>query len=182
MLDLHPYDSKILHIRKLTGLPLSGLFPWECQWLLNKIARCGGDVLEIGTYKGATAREIATAFPDVRLFCVDVAMPWYGLKPEEVGHEAKKFPNVHLTIQDSKTYAYPPNLGLIFIDGDHSWEGIRIDTERALSYFLDRTGTIVWHDYDATHECMPYLDWIARVNHLEIKHVQCTQLAFLDIK
>lgn len=181
MLPLFGYNSDILTRVKLSGDPLSGTFPWECQWLIDKARTISGDILEIGTYKGATARELALAYPGLKIFCVDAALPWYGQKPEQVGHLAKDLPNVYLTIQNSRTYAYPPTLGMIFIDGDHSWEGVRIDTERALDYFRNRSGTIVWHDYDPTHEVLPYLNWIHRVNGLKIKHVQCTQLAFLDL-
>jgi hypothetical protein len=181
MLRFHNYDSSILSKVSLTGKPLSGLFPWEAQWLVNKARTITGDILEIGTYKGATARELAVAFPNLTIHVVDVHMPSYGLKIEEVCMEAKDLPNVNLTIADSHTFSYPPNLGLIFIDGDHTWEGVRIDTENALSYFRNRHGTIVWHDYDPGHQVMPYLDWFERHINPGIRWVQNTMLAFIDV-
>lgn len=178
MLKFETYDSRWL-TWELTGKPLSGMFPWEIQWLINKGSGITGDILEIGTHKGATARELAVAFPHLTIHCVDSADASYGLKPEEIGMESKHLPNVSLTLADSKSYSFPPGLGMIIIDGDHSWDGVKADTEKSVNYFRNRSGLIVWHDYDPTHEVMPYLDWLVYHTGLPIKWVQNTMLAYL---
>lgn len=178
MLKFARYDSKNLKI-PLSGRELTGMFPWEVQWLIAAGYTIPGDILEIGTYKGATARELALAFPHLTVHCVDIVDPSYGLSAEQVGEEAKSLPNVRLTIADSKEFAYPPGLGMVLIDGNHSWNGVRADTERALGYFRGRRGLIVWHDYDPTHEVMSYLDWMDYHSNLEISWVQATMLAYL---
>ena len=33
----------------------------------------------------------------------------------------------------------------VFIDGDHTWEGVKQDTELALS-LIHKRGSIIWHD------------------------------------
>lgn len=175
------YKSEIWQEIKLTGKRLTGMFPWEVQWLIAKWNVVRGDILEIGTFRGSTARELAVAFPQRNIYCVDICLPWYGLKQEEVGEDSKEFENVILTLEDSRKYNYPDSLGMIFIDGDHSWEGVKADTERALAYFRTHKGTIVWHDYDQTHEVMPYLDWLETHSKLGIQMVQNTQMAFLDL-
>jgi predicted O-methyltransferase YrrM len=51
---------------------------------------------------------------------------------------------------DSKTYDFSKYYGkidLIFIDGNHSYEYVKSDTENAFK-MLSENGVIVWHDYD----------------------------------
>lgn len=180
ILNQHRLKDEVLALQ-LTGKPLSGMFPHEVQWLLSKIRGVTGDILEIGTFKGATTREIATAYPYIVIHTIDNCDPSYGLNPDEVGMECKDLPNVKLTIEDSGRYAFPPNLGMIIIDGDNTWEGVRRDTEKALDYFRNRHGTIVWHDFDVTHQVWWYLDWLFTHSRRDLQLVQSTQLVFLDL-
>jgi hypothetical protein len=147
--------------------------------LLDQIERTPGHIVEIGTHLGHTAKEIATAFPTRSLFCVDCCAPEYGLKLEDIGSATKGMNNVALTIMDSKLYAIPSGTGVIFIDGDHTWEGVKADTENALRHYKTHQGLIVWHDYNQEFEVMPYLEWIRFRNCLNIYHVQNSSLAFL---
>jgi Predicted O-methyltransferase len=60
---------------------------------------------------------------------------------------------------DSKTFDYAPFLGgvdLIFIDADHTYDGVKADTETAFE-LLRPGGVIVWDDYrwlDVHVECV----------------------------
>ena len=36
---------------------------------------------------------------------------------------------------------------LVFVDGDHSYDGVRADTEHAFRLLRDERSVIVWHDY-----------------------------------
>lgn len=180
MLPLHRYPFEVLKKRPLTA-EMTGVAPWECQWILEQVDKVQGHVLEIGTHLGVTAREIALAFPSRQLFCVDCCAPEYGLKQEEICRGAKDLPNVTLTLMDSKSYEIPKGVGIIFIDGDHSWEGVKADTENAFKHFRTHTGIIIWHDYCQEFEVMPYLEWIREKQRLDIKHVQDTTLAFLHL-
>lgn len=181
MLPVHGFDSKCLE-NQLTGKPLTGTFPWECQWLIEKIKGTKGNLLEIGTHRGTTARELALAFPDRQVFCVDVHDPVYGLSLEELCGEAKNLPNVKLILCDSALYEYKRSdeIAFIFIDGDHTWKGIQTDTEKAMAYYRGYHGTIVWHDYVPWFQSYDYLNWLRRTSLLDIKHVQATTMAFWD--
>lgn len=56
---------------------------------------------------------------------------------------------------DSRTFDYKPYLGtcdLVFIDGDHSYDGVRSDTKNAFRLLRDDRSVIVWHDYMRTFE------------------------------
>lgn len=179
MLLPHRYEDRINSV-SLTEKPLSGVSAWEMKWLLDKAAKYAGSILEIGTYLGATAREFAVAFPNRQVISVDIHDPSYGLKREEVGSLAKEYPNTKLFIEDSKTFTIPEGVGVIFIDGDHTWEGVRADTEKALAYMRGRSGTIIWHDYWIECQVYPYLNWLIENGVSEIKTVQFTTLAFRD--
>ncbi|NBW20399.1 MAG: hypothetical protein EBR82_71770, partial [Caulobacteraceae bacterium] len=43
-------------------------------------------------------------------------------------------------------------IGLIFIDGDHSHDGVQRDTELAMAYARDNGTVIAWHDYQEPAE------------------------------
>lgn len=41
---------------------------------------------------------------------------------------------------------------LVFVDGDHSYDGVRCDTEHAFRLLRNERSVIVWHDYMRTSE------------------------------
>ena len=67
---------------------------------------------------------------------------------------------------DSMTFDYTPYLGgmdLVFIDGNHSYEYVRSDTENALRLLSSR-GVIIWHDFDYIihRDVFKYLNQLSR--------------------
>lgn len=174
------FDYNILAKRTLIT-SATGIAPWECHLLLDFIEHTPGHVVEIGTHRGDTAREIITAFPTRELHCVDNNMPVYGLKTEEICEKAKDIPGVCLHLMDSKDFKIPAGTGVVFIDGDHSWEGVKADTENALRHFRTHHGVILWHDYNTDNEVMPYLERLRERSRLDILHVSNTSVAFLRL-
>lgn len=104
---------------------------------------------EIGVFWGETTFYLADKFPNLELYGVDLwkQVDW-GNKDDEgfrtyeqfplneyyeyVINEAKKYPNVHILKQDSVEAASNFENGFfdfIFIDGDHTYEGVRRDIE-----------------------------------------------------
>lgn len=174
------YNIEALKV-SLSDKTLYGMFPWELQWIIWKLRNFLGDIVELGTFRGSTARELALAFPDRKIFCVDNIDPAYGLTKEEVCAEAKDFSNVELILTDSKNFTIPDTTAAIIIDADHTWDGVRGDTEKAISYMRGRSpGVIIWHDYDQEHQVFPYLNWMIKNGVSDIFHVQATTLAFRD--
>ena len=165
----------------------------DARWLLWKAVRCAGNILEIGTNEGETSRALASAFPDRRVWTVD--FPGNPIIPDyqkdevptsdTIGRYCKDIPNVTLLIQDSKTLDYSAfdKVGLVFIDGDHSVDGVKLDSELALAYFANggaRPGCIVWHDYGvAACGVTAYLD--SRAD-LELVRVSGTPLVYVDFE
>ena len=129
-----------------------------------------GTIFEIGTYNGFTTLHLAVnSQPSCRIFTLDL--------PENYDEkQASKFSYddllvVHLSQKtvlhrfykghplegkikelfgDSSTYDYSPYEGkmdVVFIDGNHSFDFVKKDTENAFK-MLSSQGIIVWHDFD----------------------------------
>lgn len=96
--------------------------------------------LEIGTYRGETAANLAEYCESV--VTVDISNESY------VGEWCRGYPNVRLIIEDSTTLDWEAlgKFDLIFIDGNHKYHWILSDTKNAFKVLND-DGVIVWHDY-----------------------------------
>lgn len=183
MIDAIAYPSEALDLELLDPKNRYTL-PWEKQWLLWRIAQTppGTSVVEIGTLFGDTALEIASAFPNRKVICVDsISAEYGGLTAESVCRSARGLPNVDLRILDSREFVYADadKVGFIFIDGDHHWDGVRGDSEKALAYAANRGIPVVWHDYAENFEVMYYLKWLASRGR-RLFHVSGTTLAVCE--
>jgi hypothetical protein len=68
---------------------------------------------------------------------------------------SRRLQNVVHIGHNSRTFDYTPYLGtcdLVFIDGDHSYDGVRSDTEHAFRLLRNDRSAVVWHDYMRTSE------------------------------
>jgi predicted O-methyltransferase YrrM len=125
--------------------------------LLYRLARDvrSGPVAEIGRFKGGSTVVFASALPDgVELWSYDLHvalrqdMTGESLDAElraaleRLGLEHK----VHLLVADSRKVAPPADsLELLFVDGDHSYEGARADFDR-WGELLCVGGHLLFHD------------------------------------
>jgi predicted O-methyltransferase YrrM len=125
--------------------------------LLFRLARDvrEGPVAEIGRFKGGSTFIFASALPaGVELWSYDFHV---ALRPDMPGAQLDEElrtaldryglgEKVHLLVADSRT-AEPPSgeLELLFIDGDHSYEGAKADFER-WSAFVRPGGHVLFHD------------------------------------
>lgn len=134
----------------------------ELTWLAYEAQRCN-TITEFGSYHGRSTRVLADNSPnDCRIWAVD---PWNGNYKTEDG----------LTVADMNTYCLPQfkiNLrdhidsgkvipvrnfsynfnpevvmDMIFIDGDHRYETVVRDIEKALD-IVSMHGVICGHDYN----------------------------------
>jgi hypothetical protein len=125
-------------------------------------------ILEIGTSHGYTTLHLARN-TDARITTVDVVEPGvrvYRGEPEES--------RITELCQDSKTISIR-NYEMVFIDGDHSIEGVREDTKLV---FQCSPLVIAWHDYGnpIEPEVKPYLDKVSEA--YELYHVEDSWLCF----
>ena len=125
--------------------------------LARRYERCR--YFEIGSWRGESIANVASvAHECISLSLSDDEMRQSGWSDPFVA-TAKFFSRplknvVHLG-HDSKTFDYTPYLGtcdLVFIDGDHSYDGVRSDTANAFRLLRDERSVIVWHDYIRTSE------------------------------
>jgi predicted O-methyltransferase YrrM len=139
-----------------------GRRPTSCndiKGLLTLIHQSQGNFLEIGTWYGKTTYELATRFPMRTFYTVDFleiqleyecAMTTRASK-DDLCKYAKDLPNVEFHYVKSQKFNYQgKNIGMVFIDGDHGYRGVKTDTELALKN-LSRGGIIAWHD--SFHSC-----------------------------
>jgi predicted O-methyltransferase YrrM len=109
---------------------------------------------EIGAWRGESVANVAAVAKEcISLSLSDDEMRAAGWDDRYVA-TAKVFSRhlknvVHIG-HNSRTFDYTPYLGtcdLVFVDGDHSYDGVRADTEHAFRLLRDERSTIVWHDY-----------------------------------
>jgi predicted O-methyltransferase YrrM len=125
--------------------------------LLYRLARDvqRGPVAEIGRFKGGSTLITASALPDgVELWSYDAHV---ALRPDmpgslldaELRAALERFgldSKVKLFVADSRTADPPPEpIELLFVDGDHSYEGAKADFER-WSAFVAPGGRVLFHD------------------------------------
>lgn len=128
-------------------------------------------IFEIGTFRGHTTRTLASNLPEGgRIYTLDLPHDQYGsgpLRPHssdlgnvqlspghkpEIGDLYKKDPKISARVAQllgsSDSFDYTPYHGkidLFFIDGAHSYDFVKNDTEKALTC-LSPNGVILWHD------------------------------------
>ena len=128
--------------------------------LLKALARKfrGCRYLEIGTLRGESVVNVAAVAEE----CVSISLSneeilergWGGKFVENNGFFLRDTPNVKRIGHDSLTFDFS-SLGkfdLVFVDGDHSYEGVRHDTRSAFSVLRDDNSVIVWHDYGVEYD------------------------------
>jgi predicted O-methyltransferase YrrM len=123
--------------------------------LARRYDRCR--YFEIGAWRGESVANVATVAQEC------ISLSWSDAEIRQAGWDERyvaiaKFFSRHLENvvhigHDSKTFDYAPYVGqcdLIFIDGDHSYDGVRSDTANAFRLLRDDRSVIVWHDYMRT--------------------------------
>ncbi len=117
-------------------------------------------VFEIGTYRGASSEMILQLLPDVQVISIAFVNDQPGrkfnndeLSVEDVGALVSAGNRDRYTQLIGDSHKIDPEafvrdhgrMDLVFIDGDHSREGVRQDTDLARA-ILAPGGAIAWHD------------------------------------
>jgi SAM-dependent methyltransferase len=106
------------------GIIRQGFDEAALLWKAAKATR--GDILEIGrNHAGSTALLVA-ASSDRELYSIDLA-PRHNRACEEFLARADNKTRVHLLVADSRKPLPNAEFGLLFVDGDHSFEGVLAD-------------------------------------------------------
>lgn len=173
-------------------LPNKSVFLQEndAKMLLWLASITTGSIVEIGCNVGATTKQLAHSFPNRMVFGVD----WTGdstmhqgqstEQPSKlrIGMQSVGIQNVTIVDCDSRKLDYSTfgSIGLIFIDGDHTYEGVKADTELALA--VKPRPIIAYHDVSEGHP-----DWVGVLRYLTeissqyaIVRVKDTWVAYLS--
>jgi predicted O-methyltransferase YrrM len=131
-----------------SGLPKEfiRLDPWEMQYVFAVARRARVGIVEIGRFNGGSCFLMACAAPTVPIFSIDFSpqddeLLIRLLRQHGVGD------NVTLIVGDSQHTNYPtiPQVDILFIDGDHSYDGCMADI---LNWYdkLVPQGHLLFHD------------------------------------
>ncbi len=181
---------------------VDGSLPWvDLVPLLTLVhARQPKCIFEIGTYFGYTTHALALNFPETRIHTLDLPESYdpasdNGSAPKDdfhliakrrVGEAFRSDPSVQNVIQhfgDSATWDFEPvkDATFFFIDGSHTYEYVRNDTEKCLALCGNRRATILWHDCDRGHPgVVRYLAELVQAQ-FPVKRISWTHLAILEI-
>jgi predicted O-methyltransferase YrrM len=115
--------------------------------------------LEIGTWRGESISNVASvASKCVSLSLSPKEMREMGLSDDFVDNHnffSRRLPNVEYIEHNSQAFDFSTltdKFDLIFVDGDHSYGGIRKDTENVFKVLRDNSSVVVWHDYGYSPE------------------------------
>ena len=167
-------------------------------YTLSSIARKlnHGVIFEIGTFDGRTTLHLALNTADsARIHTLDIPpAELHNVKlkldlgdPQLIDKkqfmigenfmERTESKKIIQHLSDSAGFDYSPFYGkvdLFFVDGAHSYEYIKSDTENALKTLKDN-GIIIWHDYGNVIDVVEYLNELSKT--LPVFRINGTSLA-----
>lgn len=158
----------------------------------------GSDIIEIGTFDGRTTLNLAVnSRRAVSIFTLDLpggADTALAVETSERRYIDKPQPGARLRdcaapwwvyadrviqlIGDSATFdwlAYFGRAGLVFVDGAHSYDYVRKDSETALA-LVRPEGVVIWHDYGVWPGVTSALEELERERGLDLRHIRGTSL------
>lgn len=123
-----------------------GLCPWEAEYLFMIARRARAGILETGRRDGGSVFLMACAAPDVPIWSIDIA-PRGDERLRELFAARGVGSNVVLITGDSQKTQYPEigEIDVLFIDGDHTYEGCMNDLTNWYSK-LKPNGHLILHD------------------------------------
>ena len=151
---------------------------------------------EIGTNRGRTAWTVARNNPAVQVYTLDlphkdaVDSAMFALNESDLNffradwdrgdayRDTAEAERIETLLGDSATFDYTPYHGrmdVVLVDGAHSYEYVRSDTEHALKMLSER-GTILWDDYPGLPGVYQHLTDIAPALDGPLYHIIGTRL------
>lgn len=150
--------------------------------MLLKVAVCSKPkhLMEVGSFRGYTALQLAQhVSPDAKIITVD-RFSEHGEAYRNTSYASMIERRVGETSAEMFQHDAPGSYDLIFIDADHSYVGVKHDTELVLP-LVSSTGFILWHDYanwgyfDGKNGVPEYLQELSE--RLPIAHIVGSDLA-----
>lgn len=188
LLDLFPDLDEEIHTYSF----LEGTALITDMILLKKLAARYNSCsyLEIGSWRGESLANISENASHITTINLPKEeMKKMNMKQEFIdlhGFFSKDIKNITEIYHNSKTYDFnnlDSKFDLIFIDGDHSYDGVLSDTKSTFQLRRNKNSIIVWHDYGFSTEKVRYstlkaiLDGIPSTCHKHLYHVSNTLCA-----
>ena len=188
LLNLFPESEETVNFYSF----LSGTSLISDILLLKKLAKSYSNCsyIEIGSWRGESIVNVAEVTKDCTAVTLsEKEMKDFGFTENFIkvhGFFAKYNSNIKIIEGNSFIFDFSQLnklFDLIFIDGDHSFEGVRNDTRKIFKLRKNRDSIIVWHDYSNNIENTRYsvlhgiLDAIPKKYHHNIFHVSNTLCA-----
>lgn len=166
-------NKRAYNIPEFSQLPKEyiRLCPWEAQYLFILASRAKLGIVETGRFHGGSTFMLAWANRRVPIHTVDIA-PQNDALLKSYFDSFGVGANVDLIVGDSQQTKYPQvgSVDVLFIDGDHSYEGCTADLENWYPNLV-AGGHIVLHDcYYGSPVQESVIDFMAR--HPELEAVQ----------
>lgn len=129
--------------------------------ILKKLAKrydnC--NYIEFGSWRGESIANVARVTNNcTSLSFSNEEMKAFNLAPEVINCTRvflKDLKNIKHIEHNTQTYDFSgleKKFDLIFVDADHKYEGVKIDTSNAFKLLKDENSIIVWHDYGKSTE------------------------------
>jgi len=137
------------------------------------------NILEIGTFEGRTTLNMSLVSPESTVHTICIPQEQCGFVVGKYFKERPEASNINQIFENSQTFDFSalPPMDLIFVDGDHSYEGVVKDSDSAFNIVSDN-GVILFHDFDTCHlgNTKAVLDAVTRFGY-EYCNIEGTSLA-----
>jgi hypothetical protein len=160
----------------------------------------GSEIIEIGTFDGRTALNLAiNAPPGVSIATLDLPADQpsaLAIEESERRYVDKPAPGARLrtcrgpwrtyadrVVQlrgDSATFDWSPHYGragLVFVDGSHAYDYARKDSKTAMR-LVKPGGIVLWHDYGVWPGVTQAIEELEAARHLGLANIRGTSLVF----
>ena len=151
--------------------------------------------LEIGTFEGITSLNCSLNANNSKVYTLDLPLghsldelqdkEYLDYDKDLINSDKRRseiLKNISNVIQlygDSTKYDFSKtDYSMAFIDGGHDYQTVKSDTENILKY-INKPGSVFWHDYDVTNEVGEYLQEISV--EYDIKWIKNTRLCYFCI-
>ncbi|MFO0479702.1 MAG: class I SAM-dependent methyltransferase [Bacteroidota bacterium] len=155
--------------------------------LAKSITNC--NYFEIGSLRGESLFNVSeVAKHSTSLTLSQEQMKKFNFKPallKSANLFNKEIKNLTVIEDNSLSYDFSKlgKFDLIFIDGDHTYNGVKSDTKNVFNHLIHENSIIVWHDYTyfaetVRHEVLAgILDGIPQSHHKNLYHISNSMVA-----